>query len=787
MSKKTTFTLLGCLSLLGLSTGFYLQGLQGDISTSPQGEITALTSSSTSQVALAADRDVAFNVIYEKYSPAPEETLVYESDSFTFYFRDDRDLFTVVNKTTNAVMKTGIDSYLGTDDVPDDEPVVETGLNSTFTGIANSLLYLEYFDGDTIKRTSSAGTKDSSSTFSMTGEDSGALVVDFTALDIQIIVDIRFDEDTITYDIPFGNLSGDGLMNIAAIILSPFVGASGGMEEHYNEELEDYDEAIQRPLETGYLFVPDGSGSLISFQDTQIAFSEYSSKVYGTDPSMASYANANTSLVVDMANPTLPVFGVAHTEAERGFVAYADSGAEYMNIVARPKENMNIKYYWVYPRFEYNSSYYQVYNQKGEGYFTKYENLNEFDISVSYSFLYGEDADYVGMATRYREHLIENGTLTPLDSVDNDIPIRLDFIMNDSKSSIVGTTQVNVTTADDVSEILGDFLSLGISNINSGLIGWQSKGETLAEPGDYKFSMASGSKSEIEDLIQDFANQGVDISLSNDYVTINKKSSSFLSVAAEHLNSLYPTVDKSISLPDNVPVSEFSFAEPSIAAQWLSSIDSKTNSQSLTVDGISNVLHSSYKNGNFTALDTVALYQNTLDQMDTTLNMVAPNLYLWEYTDRFLQAPVTDSKYIFETETVPFLQLVLHNTMEVYAPYANFSFYTQEAILTMIDYNVFPSFILSKESSHLLQDTHSAGLYSTESQLYQPLVLEIYEVINEVLSPVAGETWIDRESLATGVFVNHYSDGGEILINYTDSPYVYQGHSVPAMTAEYLG
>ena len=41
--------------------------------------------------------------------------------------------------------------------------------------------------------------------------------------------------------------------------------------------------------------------------------------------------------------------------------------------------------------------------------------------------------------------------------------------------------------------------------------------------------------------------------------------------------------------------------------------------------------------------------------------------------------------------------MVLRGTMEVYGPYSNFSFYTQEDILRMIDYNVSPAFILSKQ------------------------------------------------------------------------------------------
>lgn len=716
--------------------------------------------------------------------------LLYESNELSFYYRDDRDLFTIINKD-GKVFKTGIDTPLGTEDVPDDEPIVEKGLNSTFTGIANSILYLEYYDGDTIKRTSSAGQKDVTSELKMVSDNQAEFIANFKNLEIQIIVDITFLDYSIKFDIPFENISGEGVLNLAAIILNPFLGASGGMEEHYNPEIEDYEEAIERPLNEGYIFVPDGSGSLIEFKNNDIAFSDYTGTVYGADPATQTYANSSTSQVVEMQDPTLPVFGVAHTDEQKAFVAYADKGAEYMTIISKPKENMNIKYYWVYPRFEYNNNYFQVYNQKGSGYFKNYDNLNEFDISITYSFLYDEDADYVGMARRYREHLIETGDLTPLEDdkkVNGDIPIRLDFIMNDSKSSVIGTTQVNVTDADEVEEILDNLMENGVTNINSGLIGWQAKGETLAQPNDYKFSNVSGSKSRIETLINDFNAKGVDISLSNDYSTINKNSSSYLSSAVQHMNSLYPTVDKSKSLPDNVPVSEFSYAHPRIASTWLIDIVNKINSysQSVTIDGISNVLSSSYKNETFSLLDAVELYQETFEKIDTDVNLVAPNKYLLKYTDRYLQSAVTDSKYIFETDTVPFLQLVLNNTMEVYAPYANFSFYTQDDILTMIDYNVYPSFMLSKKSSHLLQDTHSSNLYSTESELYEPLIYNIYGQVNDVLSNVAMFDWIDREEVSNGVIVNTYSSGDIVVINYNDVDYKYNGTTIEALTAKFI-
>jgi len=164
-------------------------------------------------------------------------------------------------------------------------------------------------------------------------------------------------------------------------------------------------------------------------------------------------------------------------------------------------------------------------------------------------------------------------------------------------------------------------------------------------------------------------------------------------------------------------------------------------------------------------------------------------MYLWKYTDRYLQMPVGTSQYVFETDTVPFLQMVLYGTMEMYAPYSNFSFYTQSDVLKMIDYNMSPSFILSKEPSYLLADTVSADLYSTEFSQYEEMIVSIYGKVNEVLSATAGYDWVDRTVLANGVICNTYEKEGDtfqIVINYTEDDYTYSGTVITGLTAEII-
>jgi hypothetical protein len=139
-------------------------------------------------------------------------------------------------------------------------------------------------------------------------------------------------------------------------------------------------------------------------------------------------------------------------------------------------------------------------------------------------------------------------------------------------------------------------------------------------------------------------------------------------------------------LPNNTPVYLFGYATSKKSASWFNTQLKRfaPYSKSLTVSGMSNILLSNYTSDGVatTVTDAVSLYQQTFEKakQEVKLNFKSPNMYLWKYTDRYLQSPVGTSQYVYETDAVPFLQMVLNGTMEVYAPYCNFSFYTQPDI-----------------------------------------------------------------------------------------------------------
>lgn len=776
---------------------------------------------------------------------------IYETDDYKFYFREDRDVIAIQDVKTGYIWKTGIDTpfygdveeagnavlkakedgdksaikecadYLG---ITEEEvrQLAENGIDSSFsnsdqyTAFANSIFTLEYYQGDIegggepVKVSSAAYNKnegDSSlvAVDAANGEFKLECLFDLDGEALGVNVYITFSKDgTINYKVPYDEITGDGFKRVHRFIISPMLGASGGGMYYFdNESGTILEEVKAKEITPGYAVIPDGSGSLIRFNENNTTFKEYTGTVYGDDP--ATQLNDTSSLddVVPVKELTMPVFGVSLGDGtQTAFVAYADSGDEYMDINVKPysSEEGEERYTYTYPSFEYNTKYTQFTDQAKTNMYNKLqEEQNKFDIDITYKFLNGDGtgdapkADYTGMAQAYRQHLIDAGVLKEITSDDTDIPIRVDMLMADSKKGVFSTQEVVVTTANDVRNILNKLSENGVKNINSGLIGWQSGGETLSKPYSTSFSGDIGTEGDFESLMADMAKKNIDVSFSREFVTINEDMISYYNNATKHINSQYLSVHKAAVLPKNVPVDEYGYARPERTAEWIGELYDEIGeySKSYTIDGASNILTSSYQSekDKTSRTDSIKLYQDKLAEISgkgTKLNLVSPNLYLWKYTDRYLQSDVGTSQYLYETDTVPFLQMVLHGTMEVYAPYANFSFYSQTDMLRMIDYNISPSFVLTQQPSYLLGSTTSSDYYSTEFSQYEELVGTIYNTVNGALSQVINYKWEARDVLKDGVIANRYSKDGQvktIIINYTDEETSVNGTAVAAMSA----
>lgn len=769
-----------------------------------------------------------------KDTKMPPDTVTYVIDEPTdmqflaqvgylkYYYRDSRDVFAIYDTRNGYTWKTGLD-IAGEDELKDacdallerETPPTEAEIdsvclpyedfmNTRFETFSNSLLTLEYYnDSNGVNRTASTHpTETGTSTLMMVNNDPHhyRLEIPFYVIDLTVYVHVYLTDDGLSFEIRDDEIEGRDTNLISSFIFTPLMGASGGATISFNKDTMSYGraaDAVPKEQIPGYIFVPDGSGALIRFQDYETSISSYYGNIYGKDYATDTYYDRAEPNFVPLKQPGLPVYGIAHGNRQAAFFTHATEGAEHMELVVSPQNGVapnRSAYTFAFARFNFNTLIYQVYNNAGNGYTTMMDERPHYDIRQNYVFLAGDGstdgypADYVGMAKKYRDILIENNVLTELPGTQEEMPIRLDFIMSDAMDSLIGSTDVVTTTIGQVEDILTKLQDEGIYNINSGLYGYQKGGITLGDKDRPDFIRKIGTKGAFDSVITGLNERGIDVSFALDYVTIYKEQMSLVGHAAKHANGWYM---REYLRNEVGPVNEKYFARPSLVAEWILSNERAVRSlgvESFTYEGVTNMLYSDYGKNGVSTTEAIKLYQDALATIDENymINGVKPNQYLWAYIDRYLQAPMFTSQHLIETDTVPFLQLVLNQTMEVYAVYANFSFYTEQDMLRMIDYNVYPSFILTHDPAFELISTNSSNFYSTEFALYEELIHDMYDMMNEAYQDVLNARWVDREVVQPGVIVNTYDNGVRIVINYTDEMVYVDTHAVTAQSYRVL-
>ena len=506
----------------------------------------------------------------------------------------------------------------------------------------------------------------------------------------------------------------------------------------------------------GYCFIPDGSGALIRYSQNESS-TAYIKKLYSNDYSFTDYSN--TSYLKDNGYLNLPIYGVNHGYNQASFLCEATSGIGSIELHSYPYKyslvpvNTTFFKYIVRDTFTVNMSQGTMYLLNEDPY--------PSDYSLSYSFLSGEDANYVGMANCYRE------SLGLVDNFINnsDIPLRLEVLGIDYKPGLFGKKFVQMTSFNDTLNIINDLESSGVNNFNITYLGWNQGGYFNKGATNAKASIILGGKSGLLTLSNYIKQNGYYI----DY-TINP-----------YVASNYGFGNKTVK---KIGLSPFEVTQKSSLEQLgyyvlpteLSEIITKKdrNYQKLGINSFNinniNVAYSYRYKSNATyrsqMIDEVINEVSKLSNYN--LSSEKPNSYLLPYMTNYYNAFYESNKFIYETDSIPFMSLLLGGSVNQYLPNINYISDYELAILRMIEYNIYPSFIVTGEESYKLRYTNYEYLNSTEYSLWKNLIVRMYNETNNALKNVIGARMIGHSYLMDGVCKCVYNNGIIIYVNYNN-------------------
>lgn len=644
----------------------------------------------------------------------------------------------------------------------------EYGLNKKWTSRATSMLYITYFN---LKgKEESCGLDDSAFKASYNwGKDKFTCKVSARRLGINFTFTGTLKDDQFTFAVKDDSLKESGKGKLAKLSFMSFLGSV-------------YEDTVP-----GYMLVPDGSGALIRFQKSKAYLSGYSRKVYGADMSMdtdKSVSNLNGNRTDDYATEenrlSFPLWGVVHGENQNGILATIDSGETYAMINAIPAgaENQTVKFSRAYADFVFRSEYNKrVSNAKVVK--EPQEEPNEVNPVLTFTFLTGEEADYTGMAKIYREKLLKEDLL-PKNEIakKGDVSLLLHVAGSEVKEGFLKNGLAELTNVEQAEEILKDLGKSDITNVSMIISGWNKGGYHGAKVGNTKFEGKVGSKNDLLALRKKLQKQGGDLALVTNVMTANKDQINIRQDVA--LNATLDEIVETIPNKNLMYQDTYYLRHAEVLRVMDKSFDN-LEEFSLVLEDAAKYLHADYTiSKEKTRNEVMKEMTETVAGAKQNLYFDAENLYMLKYASKIIDIPVSGSQYIYETDSVPFLQMVLRGSVDYYAPYSNLGFYSEASVLKMIEYGAYPSFMVMGADNFSISDTPLENHFSLNYGDWKDRIEGVYKDVNEALSKVKGASITGHKVVAEGVYVTDYENGTSIYVNYNHDEYVTEeGVTVP--------
>ncbi len=677
---------------------------------------------------------------------------VLENDNLELWLREEIDSIRVVDKKSGYVW-----GGLVADEVD--------SLNEYWEAMANSIFTVEYYDDKNAGYQLSMSDESFECTYEFDDdEDVLHCVADCYDIGLAITFEIALKEDRIeAYVVEGGIEEYDPMYKLCNFYLLPFFGC------------------VEQGAMDGYLFVPDGSGALMRFKHDILFANWYSNKVFGPDAGIDSLvevndlmANRTDDYLVEAFRPTIPVYGMVHGAEQYAAMTVISSGEEYATIQASLAAS-NIPFNWITTKFEYRQLYHQPVS-KTNTIIVPQPEINEVNPRLSIYLLSDKDASYSGMAVKYRSVLEEDGVLDKVAQVyEEQIPLRVDVVCSDVKEGFIFDSVQTFTTTDEALEMQKTLAEMGIKNVTMVMSGWQSGGVNAHKYGTTKSQSTVGSISDLEKLRDSLVNAGGDFYLQTRVATLTKAQGRPSYLATKALNkklAMYMRDNLDVMFPETY------LATPANVVNSLQNYAKELEGFNFNTPRLGSELYAHYDQDFSVKRDeTRAKFEKVTDKVakKTNIAMNNPNYYMWDSCTDIFDVPMMSSQYLFESDSVPFLQILLKGHVNYYAPYANQGFYTNACILKTIEYGAYPSFLVMGADNGTLNETPMVDYFSLNFNDWTGTIDKVYTQANAALTAVEGAQITEHKVLQTGVVRVTYDNDTTLYINYNNKEVTVDG------------
>lgn len=592
-------------------------------------------------------------------------------------------------------------------------------------------------------------------------EDGVCVTYYFENFQIAVPVTYKLRDDSLAISIDGSEIQeGDSVYKLVSVSIAPYFCSAANSKDNY-------------------LFVPSGSGALMYTEDDADGTRRYSGEVYGLDAARRILNSRTNEEAV-----RLPVFGAKNNNSAVLGIIENGAGAAFIEAQAgyARLEHSQVGatfYFRGYDTFRYGTY------ATGNTVITRIskENLKN-TVTVAYYPLEGEEADYNGMAKRYRKYLLDSGALKGSDTQNSPYSITLLGGTTVTKSffGIPYDTVVPLTKFSDAENILKELTETNGSSV----VRLMNYGDNGLKPGiiggGSNYDSVFGSQKELEDLQSYCEEMGLTLFWDSDIVRYSKSGNGFsynadCALTAIHYRATQYPVTPIRQFDEDNPYHIISRTNLAEAMQKAIMKADKYNHSALSFSTFGELAFSDYTSDSYVMKagiekDIIDLLSKAGEKREVAV--AGANSYAACAADVIFDVPFGYGEYDALDEQIPFYQMVFHSYKPMYSVAVNTAENAKKQVMlaaaggTGIGFTVISEYV--KESN----DLEFNKLYGT---LYKDQKENVAEALNnyqfaEFYNKTADSVITRYELFDNGVSATYFENGVVLYANHTnDSVY----------------
>lgn len=577
--------------------------------------------------------------------------------------------------------------------------------------------------------------------------------------------------------------------------------------DEINERLEDADDlkayklvtmdlvrafGAGRADEEGYIFVPDGSGAVINFNNGKTSTAVYKSKVYGEDMAISKITMPNKTEQV-----YLPVLGIvknldSSTEAMLGVVTQGDAYA-YVNASVNGQATTSINSAWFSFEFRANDTYTMgtrtplTVFQSGD--------VRIDDIEVTYHIMSGDELGVADLAETYRSYLFDEKGLKTHSSEDSNALYVTTVGGTVKKQSVLGfpvDMQTVATSYSQAQEILKRLTELGVDDINLIYNDFNDTGVRGRVSTAVDYSGKLGGKNDFADLKAYCDNNNYGIYPSVDFMEYNESGNgySFTLNSAKRITNAYATqtaFELAYGTPDTEVKPTWTILSPYYWPDVFNKLVTSFNAEginTISLNQATSTLYSDFGRRNadgkehILRTDAINILTKGYQQLnDAGISIVAQecNAYALPYVSAITNIPLYSSNYDLFDYDVPFYQMVVHGVIPYSSKAINASSNADELLLLSLMTGSAVHYDMMYASPNDFTDSEYDSFFYTNYEGWLSRAASEYKLFNDTVSSLSDKTITGYERVSEKVFETTYSDGTVIGVDIDNYTYTVNG------------